>query len=326
MKTRDFSTTSAGTSTPGAMSRRAACCLGLLAVLGRLRAGESSEGGSSRRALRLGVSQASFGSAHRNEASAALKVWADSLIRERHLDIEIQVEAYDDLEVLLRLLREKTLDGASLLPAEFQRIEERPDTILVPATGKILGQSYSLVVRRAAGVRALADLAQRRLVIQTGPRTTIAQPWLETLLHDQGLPEIARFFQTSHFIDSPSKSILQVFFDQADVALVLAASFATAAELNPGLRQDLVEFVQSPPLTNGLFFLRPGVSPELRNLLEDAVTELHLTPAGKQVLMMLQGSRMVRAPLSALDTTFDLLRRYEALKSKTSPAAPAPMP
>ncbi len=77
--------------------------------------------------VRLGVSQASFGNAHRNEASAALKVWADSLIRERRLDLEIEVEAYDDPEVLLRLLREEKLDGASLVPTEFQGIEERPE-------------------------------------------------------------------------------------------------------------------------------------------------------------------------------------------------------
>lgn len=305
------------------MSRRAACWLGLLVTLEGVRAAEDARSGP-RRALRLGVSQASFGNAHRNEASAALKVWADSLIRERHLDIDIEVEAYDDLEVLLQLLREKKLDGASLVPTEFQRLEERPETILLPASGNILGQTYTLVVRRAAGARTLADLAQRRLVIQTGPRTTIAQPWLETLLHDQGLPVAAKFFRSTRFIDSPSKSILQVFFDQADVALVLGPSFATAAELNPGLRQDLVEFIQSPPLANGLFFLRPGVAPELRTLMEDAITELHTTPAGKQVLLILQGSRLVRAPLSALDSTFDLLRRYEALKAAPQPTTPPP--
>lgn len=295
--------------------------LGLLSGLSATAATIAAEVGEALGAglLRVGVSQASFGTANRNDATAALKVWAASVIKEHNLDLAARVEVFDEVDVLLEKLRAGEIDAASMVPTEFIRLPTKPDAIFVPTRGESYTERFVLVARRASDAKEVAHLAKRRLVVQSGQRTSLAQPWLETVLTENSLTNLSRFFGATASVDSPSKAILQVVFEQADACLVTQGAFLLALELNPNLERELVEIAKSPPLITGMFFFRPGVQTRVRKDFEDAILQLHSTPAGKQVLTVFQGSRMVKEPLSALESTYELLRRYDELQAGKAP-------
>jgi ABC-type phosphate/phosphonate transport system substrate-binding protein len=143
-------------------------------------------------------------------------------------------------------------------------------------------------------------------------------PWLETLLAGEKLERANQFFSELLPVESPSKSVLRVFFGQSDACLVTTNSFAVACELNPQLNRDLEILAVSPPVIPAFFFFRPGCRAETRALLEPALLDLHTKPAGEQVLTVFQCVRMEKQPLSAFDPTRRLLLEYHRLQDSPS--------
>src|SRR5208337_858969 len=84
-----------------------------------------------------------------------------------------------------------------------------------------------------------------------------------------------------------------------------------AGELNPQLHKDLEVLMTSPPLIPAVFFFRPGYKAVAQREFEAAILQLHTTTAGQQVLIVFQGSRMEKYPLSAFDDTRHLLSQSQ---------------
>ena len=121
-------------------------------------------------------------------------------------------------------------------------------------------------------------------------------------------------FESPSTVENPSKAILQVFFHQADAALVTTEAFDVACELNPQLRKDLKVLCESPALITAFFIFRPSLGLE-RNMevVEKAVMDLHTTPGGRQVLTVIQSSKMEKHPISILDNAIQFVKRYQRL-------------
>jgi phosphonate transport system substrate-binding protein len=157
----------------------------------------------------------------------------------------------------------------------------------------------------------LAALRGRKLVRHRSPLTAPALPWLETMLAGQRLGNAKEFFDSLTALDSPSKSVSQVFFHQADVCLVTSNAFAVACEMNPQLQKDLKVLMTSPPLIPSLFFFRADYN--ARQKFEEAILGLRSSADGQQVLTVFQGSGMEKQPLSSFDGTRHLLSEYQRL-------------
>ncbi|TVQ96016.1 MAG: hypothetical protein EA399_16650 [Desulfovibrionales bacterium] len=263
--------------------------------------------------IRLGVSTRTFPAANRNDALAALRVWADTVIRERSLQEYVEISLYDSAEALHTAFALGGIDAASLTTEEIMLLGLRPDFIYIPFKDQGFEVRYVLLARRDGVVRDLAGLVAQRLTFFDDSATILAMPWLETLLAEVAGQPIERPLMNLVEVDSPSKAILQVFFRQAQTALVTLEAFELACELNPQLRQELMVLHESQPFVTAFFVFNPDWRGTARDRLEEAIVSLHETPGGQQVLTVFQSARMSRQPSSVLDATRQFLEDYRRL-------------
>ena len=264
--------------------------------------------------VRLGVSTRTFPAANRNDALAALRVWADTVIRERNLQGRVDISLYDSVEALHAAFARGGIDAASLTTEEIMLLGLRPDFIHIPVKDQGFEVRYVLLAHRDGAATDLADIPDRKLAFFDNQLTILALPWLETLLAEVAGQPAERGLMNLVEVDSPSKAILQVFFGQAQTALVTLEAFELACELNPQLRQDLVILHESHPFVTAFFVFNPDWRGTARDRLEEAIVSLHETPGGQQVLTVFQSSRLSREPASVLDATLRFLEDYRRLR------------
>lgn len=260
--------------------------------------------------FRVGISSASVPGINRNDATAALKVWATTVMRERRLRCPVTVEMFERWTEVRSALEAGQLDAGSLTVMEFLESGLKPESILVIGRNGRATEEYVLLVRRNSGIRAISELRGKRLVWHSSGWTAPAKPWLEVELSKATPERPTRFLGSLEPMESPSKAVLRVFFGQADAGLVTTNAYALAAELNPQVRRDLEVLAVSPPVVPSFFFMRPGGHHPMTEEIEKAILELHTSVIGQQVLTVFMGSRMVRETLDCLDPARALMAAH----------------
>ncbi len=272
-------------------------------------------GGDEKPVYRVGVSAAGLGNVNRNDLNAALRAWAETIKKEQHLDADLDVGLLTGSVAEMRealLLNE--LDGISVTVSELMAMGIEPEAVFVGDRGDGPEVRYVLIGRENGKVQSPEDLPDGSIAMTDNQRMIMAMPWLETVLLQSDPGYSGRKLKRPNLEENPSKAILQVFFHQADAAVVTLQAFELACELNPQLRKDLKIIAESPPFITAFFIFRPSAEREKNiALLEKAVLNLHKTPGGRQVLTIIQSSRMQKHPISLLDTTIRFLKLHERL-------------
>ena len=264
--------------------------------------------------FRIGVSSSVFDEINQNDAAAALKAWAATVGREQNFDGLLDVVLLTStVEELRSELDAKRLDGLSITVAEYLDLNIQVEQTYIPVTEQGPEVSYAIIVGKDAEMPNVENLAKSRLVMGKSGRMNLARPWLQSFIAER-----AGGFEMASNIDlmgveNPSKAILQVFFNQADGALVVEEAFDLACELNPQLRERLKVLATSPKFVISFFIFPPGKNGE-RNTekLEKAIRDLHTTPGGRQVLNVFKSNRVAKYPVSVLENTIQFLENYQS--------------
>jgi hypothetical protein len=260
--------------------------------------------------FRIGVSSRTFEAGNRNDTLAALKVWADTLVKERDIRQAVQVMLYDSLGALRTAYEQNGFDAVSVTVEETMLLGMQPDFIYIHVRDRGFHVRYVLLTRGDGAVTDLADLMNRKIAFYDNHQMVLAIPWLKILLASIAGQAADRGPLNLIAVDNQSKAILQVFFRQARAALVTREALELAFELNPQLRNELAILHESQPLITSFFFFRPDWRGVARDLAEEAVLNLHITPGGQQVLTTFQSARMSRQPGSVLDSTRRFIAKY----------------
>lgn len=110
-------------------------------------------------------------------------------------------------------------------------------------------------------------------------------------------------------------TVLPVFFRQADACLVTRSSFETMTELNPQLGQQLRILLVSEPYVPVVFCFRDNYQSEVKAQVLKEIENLHLSPAGRQILTIFQIDKLFEQSSSVLDITIALLQEHQMLLS-----------
>ncbi|MBU4317386.1 MAG: phosphate/phosphite/phosphonate ABC transporter substrate-binding protein [Proteobacteria bacterium] len=272
--------------------------------------------------FRIGISSHTMGNVNRNDYMAAFKTWAATVGREQGLAMRVEAEVFEEMNNLGNAFRDDRLDGLILGAKDLMDMGMKPEAVLLSCGEEGLYVHYAIVVHRDSSIKDADGLMGRKVVTNNGHLMGLARSWYEVLLtgHTGG----ADTKRPGNLImrENPAKCILQVFFQQADAALVTEDSFNLACELNPQLRKDCKILSVSPPFIPGLFIIRPGFKE--REKLETAIEELHKSPGGQQILSIFQGSRMEKHPGSIMEPTLQFLggQRQELPNSSPQGARP----
>jgi len=253
--------------------------------------------------IRVALSSDSFTGVNHNDVLAAIKTWAQVILKQRGVAVEVKTRISDSPEELAEALRSGQTDAASIPTDEFLRLKEMPEFIFLPTRKNSFTERYVILVHRNNGITNVANLRGRKLLLYNNPRMSLASAWVAALM---GLPITESVDMTR--IDNASRTVLPVFFRQADACVITSNVFEIACELNPQLQKELRVLATSPEVVPAVFFFRPGYASHGKDELVAAMLTLHDTPAGQQVLMLFQGDGMVKQPISCLEITRQLLQ------------------
>lgn len=255
-----------------------------------------------------------------SDAKAAIKVWADTMAKEKAIHAYAEVEIVPDAEGLARLLETKHADVGGMTMLEFHQIEDRVDIdpIFAVSRGGTYAVEYLVLVRNESSFRELTDLRGATLALFDNARGSLAMPWVELILAEHGIGSAADFFGRVSLSAKLSAVVLPVFFGKADACLVTRSGFETMVELNPQVGRDLRVLAKSPGLIPMVAFIRGDFSPPFRQDLITAMVDLGESAAGRQVLTLLQGDSMVVVPSDALNSTRELMQKWSRRGARSS--------
>jgi ABC-type phosphate/phosphonate transport system substrate-binding protein len=266
--------------------------------------------------FRIAVSTRTMEGVNDNDARAAMKIWADTFLRRTGM-----VGIYDpgiltSPEQLVQAARNGLVDALSITAPEYPSVALYVDHGLVigDETDVSRGEEYILLVHEDSGVRLLADLRGRSLILHRGVRTCLANVWIDTLLSGAGLGTAEAFFGRITTDVKPAMVILPVFFRRSDAALVTRREFEAMSEMNPQLGRKLRILATSPKVLHTFLLFHKNCPPELKERLKVAMLAIHESTAGQQILTLWQGRRLVATDTSALRGALDLMAAYDRIK------------
>lgn len=265
--------------------------------------------------LRVAVSESVTGEVNGNDLRAAIKTWAEAIARQTGVRMDTELCTS---EQLLQKVRNRQLDVFSLNILDYAKVAAYVYPELVMDETQIPdGEEYVLLVHQSSGIRSLADLRGRSLLLYKNTRTCMNRIWLDTLLASAHLGAADTLLGRLESNPKLSRVVLPVFFRQADACVATRRGYTTMCELNPQLATQLRTLAVSPKLIVAFLALHKDSPPETRRRFLAAVTELHKTAEGRQALMLFQGTRLVLADVSVLNSSLEMLHAYERIKGKT---------
>lgn len=271
--------------------------------------------------LTIGYSATMLLSVDKNDAQAAVRVWAKTLIDDTGISVGSEAFVFHDLPTLAQSIQDRRID-AVVLPA-LEYVKARETIPLVPAvigtTRESAYYEYILLVRRSSDVEEIDRLRGKVLLADQGAGGDVSLMWLDTLLGEHGLPEARAFFGTVKDVGKVSQAVLPVFFGQADACLVSHGSFETMTELNPQLNSEMVILARSPKFARGPVCLREDIYQKYGDVLLNTLLTMHTQPSGQQILDLFQSDRLVPWDPSHMESIVALMEEHERLKAGVKP-------
>lgn len=250
----------------------------------------------------------------RKDVEVTLRFWVEELTSSFNLNYQ-PVRLYDRMDELKRDMQADKINfmvASSMAVAQHFSNEELAGGF---SGVKSTPEHLLLVVRRAAGIRTLPDLAGKRVLVLD--EDELSEVYLKTLLMKASLSP-SRLAAIKKEKRSNSL-VLQLFFNQGDAALINRNAFEIARTLNPqiGERLEVLDAYTFKARASGTGLFSARVSPEHRDVITRAALQIGTTARGRQLLDIYQADAMVKTEVSDLNPYRELLDAYLKLADKT---------
>ncbi len=274
-------------------------------------------------ALRVDITQAAFLNMNRNDVEASFKAFAETVGRRRGYRIQTTTTIFED-PLELRSAIQK--GGSSLIIIDSWRYLSMGFNGLlkpyyIPADRGRVGKKYLILTRRDSGLDTVASLKGKDMVKLEFASVCMGAYWLETHLLANRLGPSEAFFSRVTSVGKPAAAVLPVFFGTRPACLVDEVSFQIMKELNPQVGRVLQSVAVSEVLVDAVVCLSLSGWPtdEYRKDLAQALGELHLDPAGQQILTLFKVEQLVPFQEAHLETMRALRKTYEESQIKANP-------
>jgi len=266
-----------------------------------------------------------FSAVNENDARAAMKVWAGTLVREGTVRGDPNVTVCGDVGGMVTALQSRTVDGAAILMTEFFALRDhvRFNRYLSGVVEGSILEEYLILVPQESSLARIEDLKGHSLNLFQNSRMSLALIWLDTVLLEKGQQRAASFCSRVTLQSKLTKAVLPVLFRQADACLVTHNGFKTMGELNPQVSRQLRVLASSPKVVPAGFFFRAGYPQAQQDAFVAQLQQVHRSPAGQQVLTIFQTDRIEEHPPSVLNNTLEMLESHRRLCGETNGVQPS---
>ena len=273
--------------------------------------------------MMIGFSSAAFLQSNRNDVEAAFKALAETIGRKRGFLVTVKTRFFSDAPAFFAAIDAGEINFAIFDSLTYVSERRRGDLtpIFIAANEGTPGRHYLVLVRRDSGLRTLEALRGKSIVELQAPNLSVGHTWLLNLLLAQRVESHEAFFRSIEQVARPSAAVLPVFFGRQDACLVDDLGFKLMEELNPQVGAQLRAVATSVPLVGAVVCASESswAAREFRPVLLQALSELHLEPAGRQILTLFKIDQLLPYEEAQLDTIRELWSSYTKLRQEARP-------
>jgi ABC-type phosphate/phosphonate transport system substrate-binding protein len=245
--------------------------------------------------VNIGFSSKAFVNVPREDIRVAVRILSQKVAKNTVGSADSRI--YDSTAEIEQDLKAKKLDAVALTPEDFFEISSRTpiEPVMVTATDKGHEVELILLTRKDSGICSFHELKNRIIavparIVQYG---NMYFTWVEILLMRETYKSIEQYFSTVRETKTPSLSLMQVFFRQADACVVTSQIFELTAELNPQIVRELKVIERVGKLSGGILVLRPDLPGDRKQKLLRSLRTIHEDPEGRQLFLLFQLNRLV---------------------------------
>jgi ABC-type phosphate/phosphonate transport system substrate-binding protein len=302
-------------------SRRLICLMaGALCILAMTclprRSGSAAEAG--RFHVNIGFSSKAFVNTPREDIRVAVRILSQKIAKNTVGSADSRI--YDSTAEIEQDLKAKRLDAVALTPEDFLEIGARTpvEPVMVTATDKGHEVELILLTRKDSGIGAIRGLKNKIIavparIVQYG---NMYFTWVETLSMREGFHNMEKFFSSVRETKTPSLSLMQVFFRQADACVVTRQVFELTSELNPQIGKELKVIERFGKLAGGIIVFRPDLQEDRKQKLLKALRTIHEDHEGRQLVLLFQMNRLVPYRPEYMRATEAFFAEHRTLKRR----------
>jgi phosphonate transport system substrate-binding protein len=268
----------------------------------------------------VGFTKSCFVNVNRNDAEAAFKVFLQTVGQKRGYLIQPSTRIFDETPPFEAAIKSGAIQIAIMDSWQFLSMDIHQETkpFFVPAERKRIGRQYLLLSRRGSGLNALADLRGKGLIALEVASANLGNHWLNTLLLANRFGTQESFFGSIETVGKPTAALLPVFFGKKPCCLADQASFEVMMELNPQVGRELQVVVGSDSYLDVIVCLGNTGWNGSRGKVDciEALSELHLEPAGQQILTLFKIGQLVPFDAHQLDDVRKLKAKNQELQKE----------
>lgn len=249
------------------------------------------------------------------DAEIGFKLIFNAMLVEANESFSIKI--YDSHEELLENFKSGKIQAVYTSSLKLLELGDwvHPTGRYVVQYGPYLKQRYLLLVRNNQKIANLADLRGKKLSIAAGH--VVGERFLNVKLLQQGLTESEQFFGEIERVKEVNTAVVNLFFGQADAALVPEFSYELACELNPQLRSSISVFFSSSPMVYEVIGLRYDFPQERIDRIEPHIFGIELSKRIERLFKTFRVNRLYRLNEETLKEVIELNKTYYALSHKT---------
>ncbi|SHJ93965.1 phosphonate transport system substrate-binding protein [Malonomonas rubra DSM 5091] len=270
---------------------------------------ENNEGELIKKHLVVGLIDTAFDDISQNDAEAAFKIYVRTVGATYGYDVDIDVFYFADEEEFTSLQEKQKPDVVFF--EIWNWIGLADDSYLEPLLvtfdeGKV-GERYLLVSKKFEDNSDISLLKGSSVNVFSGPNSRLAGRWLDSLIYSKFNRGMDQFFSVVSENNDPIQVILPVFFGKKDLAVIPENKFDLMAELNPQMNK-LSRLASSELFVPGVICMKKEgwESEHFHQVLIKGMQEMHLQPAGRQMMTLFKMSQLVPFKPEYLDTVREL--------------------
>lgn len=255
--------------------------------------------------------------ASRADVEVSLNFWAQDLFaieakRNSFAVTSSKAILFDRIEDLKAAFDQGELDmiiAPPLLISRYFKREELGDGFVGVLEGK-KPDNLLLITRIDKNINQIKDLRGKRLVMNDNDE--LAEVFIDTLVLTELKLSYKNIGLSIQHQNKSNRSVLDVFFDKADVAIVYGSSYDVMAELNPSLKNTLKVLAEYPMKSKNFSYFRHDY-PLIMEV--NAVAMLfNNSPRGKQILEVFKTAEIDYCKVNELDIFDKYYKDYLHLK------------
>ena len=241
-----------------------------------------------------------------------MKVATDILLKNilGNLDIKSNFKYYNSPLEIQKDINSSNLDYITVSPLRVVKYLDLDSLEKAFGQGSNNMKEYNLILisRSELNIDNDKELANKKILINT--KNELHALYINYIF----LKNIGNQKAKLHYSRSYQRSILDLFFKKADVAIVTQKSYDIAIELNPQIAKKVSILKKTNISDVQLGFFRKSLNEKIKESMRTTAASLNSTVEGKQLLSLYKTEKIVETDLNLLKPIRELVNKFNKLK------------